>query len=1123
MRHVLFFLSFSLVISCQQDQAPANSALFEPLTAEQTKVHFTNELRESPNRNVLTYEYYYNGAGLAIADFNNDQLPDLYLISNLAPNQLLLNQGNFSFVDATAISNTAGSKGFDTGVTVTDINQDGKLDIYLCRSGRFTNPDRRRNELFVNLGIDKAGIPRFKEAAAEYGLDLEYHSSQASFFDYDKDGDLDLFLINHGIDTYADEEIGRLQQQEGGLAGMKLLRNEDNLFTDVTESSGIIDNALGFGLGLAVGDLNNDSWPDVYVSIDYSGKDHLYINQQDGTFREMINELTNHISFYSMGNDIGDINNDGWQDIINLDMVANDNYGIKTSMSAMNPAQFDRLTSLGLHHQYMYNTLLLSNGLVGQSKAPHFSDIGQLAGISSTDWSWAPLLFDFDNDGHNDIFISNGIKRNIRNNDAVKKVEKMALLVDQTEGEVDKSAYFREALQIFPYHRKANYFFLNNRDLTFTNITEKMGLDTLFTASNGAAYADLDLDGDLDLVVNNVDAPATILRNNSRERAAGNYIQIALQGPAKNSIGIGAKVTVKCDQTEQNKELYTSRGYFSAVEPLLHFGLGKESLIQQVIVLWPDGKQQTLDNVKVNQRLTLQYSEASETATATQQKEQPPLFKDITARGAFYHRHIENEFDDFARESLLPHKMSQMGPAVAVGDVNGDSLEDYFIGGAKGQVASLYLQGKNGTFASQQEQIWQKEKHFEDVTALLFDADLDDDLDLIVGSGSNEAPANSSFYQVRFYENDGNGNFAKNEAALPPIRISAGTIAAGDFDGDKDLDLFIGGRQSPAAYPLPSDSYLLRNESEAGSSKFVDITSSSAPFLENFGMVTDAAWVDINADNQLDLVTCGEWMAPRIMINQNGIFTDQTEVAGLPKQVGWWFALNVQDFDQDGDMDLVAGNLGLNYKYKSSLEAPFSIYANDFDASGTIDIVLGYHSENTLYPLRGRECSSNQMPFIKRKFPDYESFGKATLLEVYGQESIQAATNYAATTFATSYFENLGNGVFQVKHLPNQAQVSSVNAILSKDFDGDGFLDLLIGGNLYNSEVETPRNDASVGLFLKGMGDGNFEAVPSHKSGLSIKGEVRDMRFLNLENKETPAILVTKNNDLLQVLEYTTN
>lgn len=1108
--------SFILIACNQSTKQRANLPLLSLVDPNESGLQFQNNLRESPSQNVLSYEYFYNGAGLAIGDFNQDELPDIYMISNLEANQFFLNKGNLNFEETTIASGLQGKKGFSNGVSTVDINADGWLDIYICRSGRYTQDDRRRNELYINKGPNSDGIPVFEEAAAQYGLDITAYSTQASFFDYDRDGDLDLFLINHDISSYPLGQIPELQQSNSELVGDMLFQNQNGQFVNVTSNSGIVNNKLGFGLGLGISDLNHDGWPDVYVSTDYSGRDHLYFNQQDGTFKEMVRELTNHTSFYSMGNDIADINNDGWQDIVNLDMVAEDNYGIKTSMSAMNPAQFNELVELGLHHQYMFNTLLLNNGVPASANYPLFSDIGQMLGISNTDWSWAPLLFDFNNDGNRDLFISNGIKRNIRNNDAVKELEKRSRQIQNPEVKFDRANFIRDALQLFPYHQKPNYFFLNQGNLQFQNINSDLGTDSLFTASNGAAYSDLDLDGDLDLVINNVDQGAMLFRNNSNEAAQGNYLQIQLNGPTSNPFGIGTRIEAIQEGVFYSAELYSTRGYLSAVEPLLHLGLASHKPISSLILYWPDGTTQRLENIPINQRLKISYSPSK----YSDPPKTKPLFKPIENEINWQYKHAENDFDDFARESLLPHKMSQFGPAVAVGDVNGDGLEDVFIGGAKGQAAMMYVQESNGQVMPIPSNAWERHKAFEDVSAVFSDVDGDGDVDLWVGSGGNEDELESGAYGIRLYENQGTGKFQIHTRRIPTTAVSVGVLSVADIDQDGDEDLFVGGRQVPGKYPRPANSHIFINEGYGQGIYVEDKTEEWAPFLHQYGMVSDANWADINGDEIPDLITVGEWMSPKVLLNNGTQLIDHSKEAKTDSMVGWWFSVAIKDMDGDGDMDFVAGNLGLNYKYQSSKAEPFEVYLEDFDSNGSLDIVLGYYNGGTLYPLRGRECSSNQMPFIKTKFPNYNSFGQASLKDVYAGLKFDDALHYAATTFATSYFENDGSGSFTVQALPAMAQLSSTNSIVLEDFDEDGKEDILLAGNLFGSEVETPRNDASTGALLLGDGSGNFQYVPAFESGLQLKGEVKSLQQLTLKSNGQRSILVVKNNDFLQLLSY---
>jgi hypothetical protein len=814
-----------------------------------------------------------------------------------------------------------------------------------------------------------------------------------------------------------------------------------------------------------------------------------------------------------MGNDLADFNNDGWPDIVTLEMMAEDNYTMKTSKGMMNMNHFQTLIDLDLHHQYMYNTLQMNNGILNNDSTPVFSDIAQLAGVSSTDWSWAPLLFDMDNDGLKDLFIANGIKRDFINEDYLMYVGKRFKEITES-GRMDKNELITSVLNQMPDRKKVNYFFRNNGDLTFDNKNSEWA-ENIPTCSNGSAYADFDNDGDMDIIVNNSESPSFIYKNNARENNLGNYLQFRFIGPKMNPLGIGAKIIVKQSDKTQVQEQYLSRGFQSSVSPVIHFGVGSDKVVPEIRVIWPDWKEQVILNVAVNQTLTLSYIDAKQSHEFTNVK--PSLFSDITKSMQLNHKHEENKFNDFERESLLPHKMSDPGPGMAVGDVNNDGLEDFYIGGAKGFPGKLYFQTNNG-FKSSGNKPWSEDSGCEDVKATFFDADNDGDLDLYVVSGSNEYEEGSPYLQDRLYMNDGSGNFRKNKTAFPEMRESGSCVAACDFDGDGDMDLFVGGRQKPGKYPLPASSHLLRNDSKGGNVIFTDVTPTRAPLLNNIGMVTDAVFTDIDGDGKSDLVIVGEWMTVRVFKNANDKFEEITETAGLSEETGWWNCVAAADFDHDGDIDLIAGNLGLNSKYKASKKYPFEIYSKDFDNNGSLDIVLAYFNNDTLYPLRGLESSYNQLTFIKKKFPTYRAFGKATLSDVYGTDNLQNALNYKASNFATCYFENMGNGTFKTRPLCNMAQISSVNSIVVEDVNNDGHPDLVLAGNLYGSEAETPRNDASFGLFLKGDGKGDFEPVPAMQSGLFIRGETREIHLITLGRNRNRGIIAAKNNELMQLL-----
>ncbi len=1137
MNKLYFFLAI-LVFGCGDSRDKKNDnkisdinntslPLFSLRSVDDTGINFKNLLTESRNLNGILYEYLYNGGGVAVADFNSDKFLDVYFVSNLGSNKLYLNKKGLKFIDITEEAQVTGvslegnvtvKEGFPTGVTVVDINSDGKIDIYVCKSGKH-KPDNRRNELYINLGNNTQGHPVFKEEAKKYGLDLPHFSTQATFFDYDKDGDLDMFLLNHGTKPYQDKEILKLISTKAPLQSSRLFKNDNGFYTDISEQSGIINNAISFGLGIAVGDLNNDTWPDIIVGNDFSEKDYLYLNQKNGTFKEVIKEATNHISYFSMGNDISDLNNDGWLDFMSVDMMSEHNYDIKTSMSGMNPERFYKLTEIGLHSQYMYNTVQLNNGIMNkQDQIPVFSDVAQMNGVANTDWSWSPLLFDMDNDGWKDIFVSNGIKRDFRNNDFINyKKSKFddffsSYGVSTPENKQKARDLIIDLIKEMPIRNKANYFYQNQKGAGFSK-KNNIWIEDYATSSNGAAYADLDNDGDLDIITNNTDDYAIIYENNSMQLNKGNYIKVKLNGSKNNINAIGARVILEQNKETQTLENYASRGFQSATSGDLHFGVGAETKIEKITVIWPDGKTAVYNNIDANQVITFDYKDSDE--KYIEKEALKVMFTDITEITNLKHKHKENDFNDFDRESLLPHKMSQLGPALAVYDLNNDGLDDIYNGGAHGESGKLYFQLKDGTFQEKKETPFYLDKEYEDVSALFFDADGDLDADLYIVSGGNEFDEGAKKLEDRFYENIGNGNFKRVEV-LPFMRVSGSIVKAADYDKDGDLDLFVGGRQKPGRYPEPTNSFLLQNNSKDGQIKFSNVTTKVANALHNIGMVTDAVWLDIDQDNWMDLLVVGEWMSPVVLRNNNGIFEDITLNSGLAEQTGWWFSLATGDFDGDGDEDILAGNLGLNYKYKATPKEPFKVYQKDFDKNGTLDIALGYYDLGNLYPLRGRQCSSNQMPGIKKKFENYHAFAQATLTDVYGKENLEEALHYEIKNFASSYFENKGDGTFEVKQMSLRTQTSSINAINVGDFNKDSNLDIIISGNWYVSEVETPRNDASYGMFLAGDGKGNFKEVSAIKSGLYVKGDVRNAKIINMSEKKK-ALVVAKNNDFVQV------
>ncbi|MCH8330905.1 MAG: VCBS repeat-containing protein [Bacteroidetes bacterium] len=1076
-----------------QDSEPnSKPPLFELVPAEHTGIYFNNLLEENEVVNTYNYINSYNGGGVAIGDINNDGKPDIYLTGNTVPNKLYLNKGDLKFEDITYNAGVGGGGGWCTGVTMADVDGNGFLDIYVCRSFNDDDPQLRENILYLNNGD-----LTFTEKAAEYGINDNNYTTQAVFLDYDLDGDLDLYVANHPRIFSLSGKLSKENSVNPKIEySDRFFRNNgNNTFTDVTVEAGVLN--YGFILGVMSGDINGDGYPDVYVANDHQEPDFYYLNNGDGTFTNAINENLKHISNFSMGMELADFNNDGWLDIFVADMMAEDNYRQKTQMKGMSPETFWRLVDIGYHYQYMRNTLQLNNG------NGTFSEVGQLAGIDKTDWSWGTLMVDFDNDGYKDLFVANGFRRDTRDNDYMIAVDKIQ---EEQGGKMKKSQIF-DILDMIPTTKLKNKFFRNNGDLTFSNVSEEAGL-THPSFSNGAAYGDLDGDGDLEIVINNVLDLAFVYENKSNEIDQYHYLRVKLNGEGKNTTGIGTKVTLLNGDDIQYQELTLTRGFQSSVESILHFGLGRSTTVDEIKVQWPNGKVEVRSNITVDQLIT--FDEINAKVIEESKEDRDKLFVELENSGIGF-RHVEDEFDDYEKEILLPHKTSQFGPALAAADVNGDDLDDLYIGGAANQSAALFIQGSNGKF-SRSKGPWTDHQKSEDVAATFFDADGDGDKDIYVVSGGNEFPVNSPLLYDRLYINDGNGSFT-NSNAIPEIATSGGCVTAADFDKDGDMDLFVGGRLVPGKYPFPANSHILINDNGT----FNDMTGSIAPELISLGLVSSAEWTDFNGDGNLDLVVVGEWMAPSFFENKDGKLQNISASLGLEKAIGWWNRIVEADYDADGDPDYVLGNLGLNYKYKVTEEEPLHIYCHDFDETGSLDIVLGYYNQGVCYPVRGRQCTSEQMPFIKTKFPDYDSFGKASIDEVYG-EQLNNALHYEATWFSSALIENLGDGKFVLTPLPVEAQFSTIFGIIPEDFNDDGKMDLLIAGNFYVSEVETGRADAGTGLLLLGNGKGNFDPVHLTKSGFFANKDVRNMVFLRTSDGD-PIIVVANNNDKPQVFK----
>ncbi len=1040
------------------------------------------------------YNYAYNGGGVAIGDINNDGLSDIYFTGNQVEDKLYLNKGNFEFEDITKASGILGKTSWHNGVVMADINNDGLLDIYICKGGWNDPKTLRKNLLYINQGN-----ATFLEKGAEYGLDDSAFSTMASFFDADNDNDLDMYLMNRPKDFFIPvDKFKEMKQSNHDDYRDKLFINEGGKFIEKSEEFGIINN-FGNGLGLATSDLNNDGLQDIYVANDYYESDYLYINQK-GKFSNEIKNRINHTAFYGMGVDIADINNDGLEDIIELDMSPENYVRSKTNMASMNVKQYNDYLDEGFHNQYMHNMLFYNQG------KGVFSDISQLSGISKTDWSWSCLASDFDNDGDRDIFITNGFKRDIWNRDAAiayRKYTMKGINPNKTKNQI-----ITDIVNFYPSEKLQNYIYQNNGNLSFLNRADDWGLKDL-SFSNGAAFGDLDNDGDLDLVVNNIDDEAFIYENKSETINGHNYIKIKLQGPNTNPSGIGAKITIYHQDSIQYQEFKTVRGYLSSVEPVLHFGLGSIDKIDSIKVIWNTNKQSLIKNISINQTLNVTYNKSTDFAYSDQNSNSS-LFKEIS--NITFNpkiRHTENPYNDYKAQVLLPHKLSTLGPALATGDVNNDGIEDFYFGGAKDQTSKLLLQNTNNTFTIKKQSSFENDKTHEDVYAHFFDADNDNDLDLYVVSGGNEFESEASFYTDRLYLNDGNGNFTKS-SNIPEIKTSGSCIVPIDFDKDGDLDLFIGSRHIPKKYPLPASSFLLENNN----GKFIDITERIAPQFKNIGMVTSAVSSNIDSDDDIELLIVGEWMKIHLFKLIDGKFVDISDQSGLEKTHGWWNHIAANDIDNDGDIDFVVGNLGLNYKFKASTQKPFYVFANDYDQNGTQDVFLAKKVNDKLVPIRGKECATEQLPHLQQKFKSYTEFANAELFDIIEKDQA-SSVKYKVENFASVVLIN-NNGKFTSKELPIEAQFSVINGILVEDFNNDGIKDLLIGGNRFEAEVETTRSDASFGLVLLGSPSGNFNSLNYIKSGIYIPYNVKSIKKIELANKKT-GVLVGTNNDQLRL------
>jgi hypothetical protein len=1052
-RIISLLMLLGVLFSCNKNQN--TNTRFSLLSSQETGIDFTNQLVPSPDLNILNYIYYYNGGGVAAGDFNNDGLIDLYFSGNQTQDKLYINKGNFAFEPLAVTSGIDNSKGWTTGVTTVDINQDGLLDIYVSKVGDYKSL-KGHNLLFVNQGVNAAGQLQFVESAAKYGLDFSGFSTQASFFDYDLDGDLDMYLLNHSVQPNSNYGIGSKRKQVDSLSGDRLYKNTDGFYTDVSAQAGINQGTIGYGLGLTVSDVNQDGYPDIYVGNDFFENDYLYLNQKDGTFIEVIASQNNplgHTTHYSMGNDIADVNNDGLLDIVSVDMLPEDLKTLKTSGVEFGFQTYQNYLKNGYEPQYMQNTLHINRG------GANFSEVAHQSGIAATDWSWSPLLADFDNDGFNDLFVTNGIVGatndmdfiNFIANDNIQK----ALNKGMTQSEMD-------FINKLPQKQTPNFIYKNNGDLSFSNkTTDWMGQIASF--SNGAVYADLNNDGSLDLVVNNVNESAFIFKNNGvKDSINTNYITIKLKAPKGNLNAIGASVSVYSSLVVQTKQLTATRGYLSAVSRKLHFGLGSATSIDSVKIIWPDGSTQLVNGVKANQFITINKEGASQLDPKANSL---TLLKDASQLLSVVHR--DNQSVDFNRDPLIPFASSNLGPAMAIGDLNNDGLDDIFLGGGKGQTGQLSLQIKDGSFSEPLTQPFLTDALSEDVGAVVFDSNMDGLNELLVVSGGNEFLSGESL-TPRLYR-DTQGSFVVDSLAFKNIEVDASSVTAVDFDQDGDTDVLITSGVNPRKFGETPRQYLLAND---GTGTFTDVTSTIAPTLEKIGAVKDAVWMDINADGWQDLVVVGHWMAPTIFINKQGVLTKME--SNLDAFTGWWNTVKVADFDNDGDLDMVAGNWGHNTRLKATEQSPVTLYRQDFDDNGSVETLVTYFYKGIETPFVSKDELVKQLPAINKNFLSYENFAQASLDQLFGTSKLNTAIKKQVTTLSSSYFENLGNGQFNISSLPFWAQVSQVNDIFVKDFNGDGYNDLFLVGNNHFISTQLGQLDGQKGELLFGDGTGIF-------------------------------------------------
>ncbi|MFD2520155.1 VCBS repeat-containing protein [Emticicia soli] len=1111
MKHLLLIILFSyLLFSCKKKQ----DTLFEELPASQTGIDFVNRSLEKKEFNIFNYRNFYNGGGVAIGDVNNDGFADIFVTSNFEENKLYLNKGvkdgkSFEFEDISKEAGIVIKKFWSTGATFADVNGDGLLDIYVCNSG---SQDQRGNQLYINQGVGRNGIPSFKEMAKEAGLEDGGFSTHAAFFDYDRDGDLDMYLLNNSFTPIDRLGFMNLRNERDKLGGHKLFRNDSEngslKFTDVSEQAGIYGSLIGFGLGITIGDVNNDNWLDIYISNDFYERDYLYINQKDGTFKEDLESQMPHISLSSMGADIADINNDGNLDIFVTDMLPANDRRLKTTSTFESYNLSEMKLQRGFWHQYMRNMLHLNNG------DGTFSEIGEFSGVHATDWSWGALIFDMDNDGLKDIFVANGIAKDLTDQDFVEFLGDRNTMQQMLEGKKFDYKEFTDKISSVPI---PNYAYKNNGNLQFTNTVDSWGLKGP-GFSNGAAYGDLDNDGDLDLVVNNVNAPLSVYKNKTNEVNKNHFLRIHLKGTAKNLNGIGATITVYQQGSKKVLQQMPNRGFQSSSDHQLVFGLGQNATIDSLKIVWPDDKMQVLQNPKTDVSLTLDYKNANQVFKFSEAGSKNLLFTDIT-NGTLDYKHQESNFVDYDRDVLLKQKYSTQGPALAVGDVNNDGLDDMYFGGAAGQAKKLYIQQKNGKFLESNQADFSFDGTTENTDAVFFDADKDGDLDLFVVTGSNEFEINAPELHDVLYLNDGKGNF-KRDLRFPAINENGSCVSVADFDKDGDLDMFVGSRMIPGKYGMNPPSNLYIND---GTGEFKNMSKRFMPQINELGMVTDAEWLDIDNDGFEDLIITQDWGGIVIFKNEKGRTLTLKET--IKDSESNWNSLKPADIDGDGDIDFIVGNLGTNTKLKASVEYPAYLDVNDFDKNGTVEQIISCVTEDgNTYPMVLKAELQKALPMIKKRFIKYTDYANKPISDIFTAEQMKDGIRKKIVTTQTSFLINDGKGNFSLKALPMQAQLSPIFAIETGDFNNDGILDIVLAGNFFDVLPEWGRFDASYGLLLQGKGKGEFEVISPNNSGFRTQGQVRKMykvkTTIHNPNTTEEMLVLAKNNDKAQIFSF---